>query len=286
MGFRYNKVMATNTCTLRLTDFQVQVVLGTLLGDSSLSRPQNGLNYHLACYHAIKQREWLEKKHAWLSPLSRPIQWCSYLDKRDGKTRSGGRFHTRSIEQFTELAAMLYRGVKVIDSAYLELITHPVALACLIGDDGSWDRAGIAIASKQFTIRENHRLAGFLGSRFGLNVTVSESGKYPHVRITAASVETARQLVKPWLHPSLAYKVGPVDYKTTLVGKAEIICEACGSHFFSHASNGRRACSVKCGRLIRKNGYATRTKTRPCDQCKTSFLVYNKRQLFCPVCRP
>jgi hypothetical protein len=279
--------MSTNTSTLRLDDFQIQVALGTLLGDSSLSKPRDGANYHLSCYHAIRQREWIEQKNAWLYPVSRPIHWCAYTDKRDGKTRKGGRFHTRSIPQLTELAAMLYRRdrVKVISKRYLDLITNPVALACLIGDDGSWDQAGIAIASKQFTVRENHRLAGFLGERFGLNVTVSESGKYPYVRITAISVERARQFVKPFLPSSLAYKLGPVNYKTTLVGKVELVCEFCGEPFACYASEDRRCCSLECGNKIKAHGYDTRSDSRPCDRCGTPFVIYNKRQSKCTACR-
>ena len=182
---------------------------------------------------------------------------------------------------------MLYRldRVKVISERYLDLITHPVSLACLIGDDGSWDGAGIAIASKQFTIRENHRLADFLGERFDLNVTVSENGKYPYVRITAASVDLARSLVRPFLPESLHYKIGPVDYMTRLVGKIERTCESCEEPFTCYASDDRRCCSSECGNKIKVTGYATRTRSRTCDRCGTPFIVYNKRQSKCKACR-
>ncbi len=249
--------MSRPTSPIRLTDFQTQVALGTLLGDSSLSRPRNGLNYHLSCYHAIAQREWLTQKYDWLSPASRPIQWCAYTDKRDGKIRKGGRFHTVSIPCFTRLESLLYRNrVKVITPEYLALISHPVALACLLSDDGSWDKAGIQIASKQFTLDENRLLADSLGKIFGLKITVLNYGKYPHVRITAASVQRTRDLVSPFTTPALAYKLGPTDYATRLVGRVEKACPVCHVPFLSYASDDKTFCSRQCAYKGRRSRWA------------------------------
>ena len=234
------------TPSVRLTDFQRAVAVGTLLGDSSLSTPSTGKNAHLSCYHAIAQREWLTQKHGWLQPASRPIQWCSYIDKRDGKDRAGGRFHTVSIPCFTDLKALLYRGrTKWIGPAFLELFTEPVSLACLICDDGSWDGGGIAISTKQFTVADNERLAERLRD-FRLSVSVQRNGMYPYVRITASSVQRARDLCFPFVPESLRYKFGPDGYQTTLVGKIARLCALCDRSFQSYASSRKRFCGRKC----------------------------------------
>jgi len=236
------------TSTIRLTEFQRHVVVGTLLGDSSLSCPANGKNFHLSCYHAIKQSSWLERKHEWLTPVSRPIQWCSYLDKRDGKTREGGRFHTVSIPCFTNLAQILYTRTrkKIISGEYLSLFNHPVSLACLIGDDGSWDGAGIAIASKQFTADENRRLAKHLATTFELSAKVNANGSYPYIRIPAASIGRIKELCKPWLPSVLFYKLGPEGWRTMLTGKVAVDCAACGTTFSTYTSAHQRFCSRAC----------------------------------------
>lgn len=269
-----------------LTPFQKSVAVGTLLGDSSLSCPSSGKNFHLSCYHSEKQAEWLKLKHQWLSPLSRPINWCSYTDKRDGKTRSGGRFHTVSIPCFTEIASILYvNRTKIISSDFLALFTDPVSLACLICDDGSWDGAGIAIASKQFTIEENEVLASHLSKTFNLSVSVQKNQKYPYTRITAISVERTHKICRPYIPECLEYKFGPNGYQTRLIGKVQISCIHCGKTFVDYKSSGRIACSPECGVAVRANGYSTRTKKANCERCHSSFVVYNRRQTRCERCR-
>ncbi len=278
--------MPRPTSPIRLTVFQQHVAVGTLLGDSSLIKPPSGLNYHLSCYHAEKQREWLLCKHAWLSPASRPIQWCAYLDKRNGKIRAGGRFHTVSIPCFTRLAALLYHGrVKVVTEDFLTLFTHPVALTCLIADDGSWDQAGIAIASKHFSIAENAVLAKHLSTTFGLTITVQDGGPYPYIRITARSVEKAILLCAPFLPPSLRYKFGPEGYATRLVGKIDQSCPVCGTGFQEYALLKRLYCSRKCANIGRPKGYAAQHKTSFCERCAMPFVLLNKRQTRCKDCR-
>lgn len=256
------------------------------MGDSSLSKSVNGKNYYLSCYHGEKQREWLVRKHEWLIPASRPIQWCAYLDKRTGKVFRGGRFHTVSIPCFTKLAELLYReGKKHLSDELLDLITHPVVLACLICDDGSWDRAGIAIASKGFTIEENRRLAATLHRVFRLSISVQQQQKYPFVRVTAKSVEDARRLCEPYVPESLRYKFGPHGYATTLCGKVNRTCTTCGKSFASYESSEQLFCSRRCATKGRRSGYSTRKNTTACLLCGVIFLVYNRRQRFCPDCR-
>lgn len=274
------------TPNIQLTDFQKQVAIGTLLGDSSLSKPSNGKNYHLSCYHSEKQREWLVRKHKWLIPASRPIQWCIQLDKRSGKKYRGSRFHTVSIPFFTNLAKMLYRKKKkYISNDLLDLITHPVVLACLICDDGSWDGAGIAIASKQFTIEENYRLAAKLHQVFGFSISVQERQKYHYLRITATSVEDALKLCEPYVPESLRYKFGPPGYSTSLCGTVNRICATCGKSFTSYESSRQVFCSRQCAFKGRHSGYSTRKNNIACLLCGKLFVIYNRLQRFCPDCR-
>ena len=255
--------------SIRLTEFQQHVAVGTLLGDSSLSCPAGGKNFHLSCYHAIKQSSWLEKKHQWLAPVSRPIQWCKYLDRRDGKIRAGGRFHTVSIPCFTDLAALLYRRrTKIISQKYLDLFTHPVSLACLIGDDGSWDGAGVAIASKQFTADENRRLAKHLTDTFGIFTKANANGQYSYVRIPAISVERVKELCKPWLPSILFYKLGPEGWRTMLVGKIAIDCAMCGKTFKTWASNHQRFCSRACAAKGKPSAWPMRRQRYGPNGCR------------------
>ena len=241
----------------------------------------------MSCYHAAKQREWLIRKHDWLSPISRPIQWCAYTDKRDGKVRYGGRFHTRSIPALTDLWPILYGdGPKVISSEYLRLFVHPVSLACLICDDGSWDKAGIEIASKQFDLSSNERLASHLRHAFGISTTVMKTGPYFHVRITAAGVQPTKDLCMEFVPDSLHYKFGPDGYATRLRGRPERACAVCGSIFRAYASSGQLFCSRRCAMIGCPKGYATRHgPTVLCRRCGSAFIPYTRRSVMCDKCR-
>jgi len=269
---------------VELTEFQYQVCLGTLLGDSSLSRPKNGRTYHLACYHTERQSDWLKIKWDWLQPFSRPIQVCEYLDKRNGKTYRGSRFHTISAPCFNELHRLIYPDMKRITHELMQQFVHPVALACLICDDGTWDKAGISIASKQFTIGGNEVLATTLSNNFDIHVTMMANQKYPFVRITARSVERTFNLCSKYIPDTMLYKFGGGNYKSCLVGKITQICPTCGKPFQVYASLGQIYCSRPCAQIGRPKGYETRTETDTCPVCGKTFLRYTKRQRTCPDC--
>lgn len=270
----------------KLSQFQLQVCIGTLLGDSSLSKPYNGKNYHLSCYHSEKQLNWLERKWQWLQPHTRPIQLCAYKDKRNDKIYRGARFHTISAPCFTELAELFYiDGKKIITELLTSKMTHPVTLACLICDDGSWDGAGISIASKQFTESENQILAETIAKVFNLSTSIMTSGKYPHIRIAAKSVEATFDLCQEYIPESLHYKFGGSDYTTFLVGKVMKVCPVCSESFESYKSANQTYCNRKCAGVGKPSGYETRTETDICPICGNEFLKYIKNQVTCPDCK-
>lgn len=245
--------MSRYTKVVHFTPLQEQLILGSLLGDASLSKPPNGKNYHWSVYHAGKQAEYLQWKYALLCPWSSRIQVTNYVDKRDGKARPGGRFHLPSQEWFTELRHELYpSSTKQLTPQFLKRIKHPIALATLIGDDGSWDKSGIQISSKQFTEAENGLLAFYLTTTFGIRITPFFSRPYHLLRIPSDQIAKVHSLCLSLLPESMWYKFGGADYRTTLVGKVWHTCERCSRAFLEYESAERRFCSRLCaaqGRL-------------------------------------
>ena len=226
-----------------------------LLGDGSLSKPLKGVNYHLSVYHSEAQRQYLELKYKLLLPYSRPIQDCSYLDKRSNKYYTGARFHTISLPFFTKVRAALYDNKrKTITANYLNRIKHPIALALLIGDDGSavnlgkGRACGLHIATKQFTVAENQLIAFWLHATFGLSTAHTLKGRYPHIAIGVKDIPKLRSLVMRYLSPSMFYKVGGAVWQpsTRWVGKIVIPCEYCGAIMSVYASSHQRFCSPSC----------------------------------------
>lgn len=250
-----------------------------LLGDASLSKPPNGVNYHLSIYHSQKQVEYLGWKDEFLRPYSKGIRPCAYLDRRDGKIRTGGRIHTISHPWLTELRRILYpRGRKTITSKFLHRIHHPVALAFLVGDDGSRQKSGVAIATKQFSEKENFLLLRWLAETFCLAGYLLR-GKYVSVAISARSQKHLRQLVLPWLPKSLWYKLGGEHWRPCArwVGVVVKNCHQCGGSFPSYEKERRRYCSRSCANAakIGRPGF-WRGKRRPEMRHPGKYLFQKK----------
>lgn len=219
-----------------------------LLGDASLSKPPNGVNYHLSIYHSQKQIEYLRWKDAFLRPYARGIRRCAYLDKRDAKTRIGGRVHTISHPWLTRVRRVLYpEGRKTITSEFLQRVRHPIALAFLVGDDGSYQKSGVAIATKQFPEKENLLLLQWMAETYGLTGYLLR-GKYLSVAVSSKSQHHLRRLILAWLPKSLWYKLGGEHWRPSgrWVGMVVKNCHHCGRAFSAYEKERRKYCSRSC----------------------------------------
>lgn len=265
------------------TPLHLQIIAGTVLGDSSIGKSRGSRNCYLSCYHSEKQLEYLKHKHRLLEPFTRPIQLCAYTDKRNGKTYHGGRFHTVSAPIFTGLYRCFYPGgQKQITTKGLRFFTEPIALAMLIGDDGSWDKAGVQVATKQFSLRDNELLCQHITSHFAVDPYVVHSDYYS-IRFGAKDVERLRVLCYPHLPESMHYKFGPPDYKTTLVGKEKIECPVCCKTFLAQPANHRKYCSRRCANIGKPKGWQMKRKVlhKTCPVCKKQFRAYSSRHTYC-----
>jgi hypothetical protein len=79
-------------------------------------------------------------------------------------------------------------------------------------DDGSKMGKGAKFATNCFTIKELNFLCEIIKKKFNITLTVNSGGKYKgHVLyIHKKSMPTFAKLIKPYMIPSLYYKLG--DY--------------------------------------------------------------------------
>jgi len=268
------------------TYLQQQAYMGSLLGDGSLSKPPKGINYHFEVYHSEKQGEYLEYKHQLFIPYSSPIQHCAYLDKRDGKVRTGSRFHSITHPYFTSLRNLLYDGKrKIITANYLNKINHPIALAILIGDDGSarnlnHGRAcGLHIATKQFSESENALIAFWLQTTYNLQTAKVIPAKYPFIAISVTDMPLLRSLTLSHLPKIMHYKLGGGSWEPSKywVGTIMIKCQQCGIMFPAHAKENRKYCSRNCHNQSKK-GKTGRTFTEAQKQTLREWWVIHRKE--------
>lgn len=143
----------------------------------------------------------------------------THVDRRTGKTYSSLSFLTKSLPMLTEFYHLFYHNKVKIIPRDLSLLT-PLPLAHLIMQDGSRGTSpllgtkrvprgrGLYICTDGFTLADVKRLAGYLTERYEIRCSVHKSNGNHRVYILAKSVQTVRDLVLPYMHDSMLYKLG------------------------------------------------------------------------------
>ena len=193
----------------------ISVIVGSLLGKCNIKRSVEGTRL---CYRqSTVHKDYL----FWLYNFFFARGYCSNLEPRmykrvlknkgsDDKTHYGYEFNTFTFRSFNWIHEMFYKkGVKYINVDLVKYIT-PLALAIWISDDGGWAKPGVRIATNSFNLKEVEFLVKVLQSKFGLDCTIQTlkpSGNC-NIYIKGSSVPKLRELILPYLHTSMHYKLG------------------------------------------------------------------------------
>lgn len=75
--------------------------------------------------------------------------------------------------------------------------------------DGTWRKSGVLLCTDSFTKEGVEVLRRVLVERYGLETILRmHDNKYPRIYIRAQSVPTLRDIVTPYMHSSMIYKLG------------------------------------------------------------------------------
>ncbi len=196
-----------------LSDFQWEVALGGLMGDSALSPTRSGHGARLRWGHGAKQEEYCD--------------WKAGLFDNIGVSRStndrGDVFcDMKPLPELAELRRAVYVDDKLVFGCdYLKRLT-PLALAIWYMDDGTFSlrakgvqqrtregsgRSEICIEAMEATTRV--RLVEYLRDTWDISPTLIDRGG--KAVLSFAKDETAKlhALIAPFVHPSMAYKLLP-----------------------------------------------------------------------------
>jgi LAGLIDADG DNA endonuclease family protein/cytochrome c oxidase subunit II-like protein len=193
----------------------VSVIIGSLLGDSyGNKRYVEGTRF---CFRqSIIHKNYL----FWLYWFFNSRGYCSNLEprlytrslKRTGveKKYYGYEFNTYTFRSFDWIYKMFYKkGKKRIHPDVGEYLT-PLALAIWISDDGCWTKSGVRIACNTFSLKEVELLIRILNKNFDLvsNIqSINSCGQYS-IYIQKKSIPKLREIVSPFIHNSMLYKLG------------------------------------------------------------------------------
>ena len=201
----------------RLSDQQMQVVLGSLMGDGNLSpnpHGRSGTRFRLG--HGVKQAAYLDWKVSLLGNIE-----CT----RSVNAKGAVFADFTPLAELAELHDVVYFGAgkKHLTWDYLKTLT-PLALAIWYMDDGSFTlrskglqertRGGsgrIEICVEAMSEGSRARLVQYLQDTHGLDVRLRAAGtaKKAVLVFSAAGTEKFQKLVAPFVHPSMEYKLLP-----------------------------------------------------------------------------
>ena len=196
-----------------LSDFQLQIVLGGLMGDGSLSPTRSGHGARFRWGHGSKQVEYGDWKASLLANVT----------VSRSTNAKGAVFHdVQPMPELAELRHAVYLGrYKVLSHDYLKQLS-PLSLAIWYMDDGSFSLRSKGVQARPaggsgrseicvqaFSPESRVRLRNHLADTWGIQATLSTRGARQQAVLTFPTAETAKlhALIAPFVHPSMAYKL-------------------------------------------------------------------------------
>ncbi|MBI2674495.1 MAG: hypothetical protein HY505_02865 [Candidatus Yanofskybacteria bacterium] len=199
---------------LKLSDKQREVLIGLLLGDGHLETQNNGRTYRLKIEHSYLQKEYVD----WLYQVFK--DWVLTSPKEKEQTVLGIKynkyyFSTVSHGAFRFYAQQFYKEKKKVLPKLIKKWLSPIVMAVWFMDDGSVKskrHRALILNTQSFSKSELQTLVGILEERFGVRMVLRKQSR-KQVEIyqlitTSESVERFVEIIKPYILPSMRYKLG------------------------------------------------------------------------------
>ena len=202
----YSKKIESYKKKLKLSKLQREIIIGKLLGDGCLEARRNGETYRLKVEHSVKQREYVN----WLYELFKDWVLTSPKEKLSRSKHNYG-FQTVSHSSLRFYGQQFYGqdGVKKVPIQIRKWLT-PRALAIWFMDDGSAKdkkRKAQIINTQGFTVKDLRILQSALEDNYGIDTLLKKERDRKVIYIRAESLQRFVDLIKPYVIPSMRYKL-------------------------------------------------------------------------------
>lgn len=189
---------------ISLTEYQKEVLIGTLLGDSCLRCTNR--NPYMVCEHGYKQRDYCLHKYSIFKSLGSIYRESERrtADKRTGICYKSSILLLPANPEFAPFYSLFYKdGKKIIPVDLLNSIT-PVSLAFWFMDDGYKMSKSYALATNCFSTEELNHLRIFLFDKFRIETSLL---KRNILYIRSKSRDLFTSLISPYIIDSMKYKL-------------------------------------------------------------------------------
>ena len=178
-----------------LTKRQEEILFGKILGDGFLEN-RGTANSRLQIRHSLRQRDYVDWIYKELS---------NFVLAMPRKIGNAYFFRTRSLPIFTKWRNRFYKnGIKIVPK---DISLSTLSLAVWFMDDGYCNKKAAYFCTHSFNSQDLNHLQRLL-SKYSLESgLILDRGHYK-IRLRVKSTPKFIELVKPYLHPSLLYKIG------------------------------------------------------------------------------
>lgn len=189
---------ARKNLKLDVSDKQVEILVGCLLGDAYLTKLGK-----IQIEQSDKQEGYIKWKHQELASVSYSgLKEVIRFDKTDNRVTKSFRFWTRQF--FRSWRDKFYREDRKIFPIELNEWITPLSIAVWYMDDGSYDhKFNCSFSTESFDLKSRTELSKRL-KQLGIEVIIRHNGK---LRIKSRSLRKFFELIRPFIHPSMVYKL-------------------------------------------------------------------------------
>lgn len=247
--------------TQELTFREKQILLGSLLGDGSitLSSPKSA---RIKFNHAESQRALVDWKY---NELKRWVGTGPKSVPNGGYGETNYKFSTLSSSVFLEMFRLVRpRDKKEVNAEWLDQITDPVALAAWYMDDGSQGVSTMQIHTEGFSKEEVEMLADWVKSFWGVDCKPYQYKSYWRLNFSATGRDKFQNIIRKHVIPEFTYKL--------MVKLEKIYCSMCGvecevnRNCFHGRTRfllcGKEECSKKCNNMRSRAWIWNKTRSK------------------------
>lgn len=188
---------ARKNLKLEVSDRQVEILIGCLLGDAYLTKLGK-----IQIEQSDKQKDYIDWKYQELASISysQPKEVIRF-EKNDSRLTKSLRFWTR--QYFRSWRDKFYLSNRKIFPKDLVSFITPLSIAVWYMDDGCYQKFDCTLSTESFDLEDRGCLIKRLKD-FGIDAINRGEGK---LRIRSQSLPKFFELIREYIHPSMLYKL-------------------------------------------------------------------------------
>lgn len=197
--------------SLELDIVQHEIIIGTLLGDASMSTRKGKPCYSIKFEQGEAHAEYVNHLYEIFEPFTgSPPAW-RWIDTK--RTRRSLWFRTYRHDSLIYYWNLFYdnssgQDRKIVPKTIAKLIT-PRVLAYWFMDDGcqTSDHKSYCINSQGFEKHESEMLCDILKQKFNITASIQKDKNSWRIYIWRESAKAFRELVQPYIHSCFEYRI-------------------------------------------------------------------------------